>query len=91
MAAIGEATPGSFPGVVSAQNVHFGGSAYLQPVGGRSFDRAEHPLNSAGDDAANSTSDDIVVGCGKGRVRKSQTHQCRGPADNASAYSTIRH
>jgi hypothetical protein len=29
----------------------------------------------------NVTVNDLVGGCGKGRVRDSQTHGCRGPAD----------
>jgi hypothetical protein len=82
MAAIGVATPGSSPSEAFAKNIRFGGSPYLQLAGGRNFDRTENPLNSTGDDSVN--------GCGKGRVRDSQTHQCRGPADSASTYSAIR-
>ena len=47
--------------------------AHLQPV--HDFDRTPGWIPS------NFTRDDVVLGCGKGRFRDPQTHQCRGPAD----------
>ena len=40
--------------------------------GGHDFDRTPTSFNST---------DESLLGCGKGRVREPQTHQCRGPAD----------
>jgi hypothetical protein len=40
--------------------------------GGHNFDRTPTTFNFT---------DDSLRGCGKGRVRDPQTHQCRGPAD----------
>jgi len=47
--------------------------AHLQLV--HDFDRTPGWISS------NFTRDDAALGCGKGRFRDPQTHQCRGPAD----------
>ena len=60
---------GRYPG----RNVDRGGFTHLElAYGGHDFDKPPDPSNST---------DDGLLGCGKGRIRDPQSNQCRGPAD----------
>jgi hypothetical protein len=66
------------PAATLAQSAYTTGTAASSEAGrqlaygGHDFDRTPTNFNST---------DDSLLGCGKGRVRDPQTHQCRGPAD----------
>jgi hypothetical protein len=65
--------------VLSMGAAHAAGSYQTKPM----FPEAAKASAGGGPEVAlpKLTPADIVGGCGKGRVRDPQTHQCRGPGD----------
>jgi hypothetical protein len=65
--------------VASAGAAHAAGSYQTKPM----FPEAAKATTGSGPEASlpKLSPADLVGGCGKGRVRDPQTHQCRGPGD----------